>query len=239
MNKLEKRPAEILLATVNEYIKEGFPVSSQMLHENYDFRIGPASIRAELNDLEQRGWLSQPYTSGGRIPTNRAFEYFAETIKNNINENQKPEKNFSELANLIIQKDFKDFVSQFADEVHLLSVSFDQDEREAYKSGLDELFEEIDDAAPKVFYEIARDIELLDQRMAEVLNNWDFDMESGPQVFIGKKSPLIRNDLVTTVFDIFNIDDSKLFFAAFGPKRMDYKKSFNAFIKIRKAIEEI
>lgn len=233
---MHERTTNILLAAVDEFIKSGEPVSSGSLYEDYEFGIKPASIRSELSDLEREGWLSKPHTSGGRIPTDKAFEFFAKRAMRDIKVNHKPDKNFLALAELFIEKEFKDFVSGFADEVRLLSVGFAEDEQESYKSGLDDLFHEINAATPRAFYEIVKDLEIMEQRISDLLCGYGAD-DAGPKVFIGKKSPLIKSDLITTVFDVFDNGSSKVFFAAFGPKRMNYRKNIGAFVNLRKAIE--
>ena len=233
---LVNRARDILLATIEDYIHNGEPISSKSLYEDYEFGIRPASIRAELNDLEIGGWLSQSHPSGGRIPTDKAFEFFAETAKKDALAKKNPTKKYLDIAALVLGGELKDFVSRFSDEAHLLSVGFAVDENETYKSGLDELFYGIETVPSNVFYEIARDVENLDNRISQLLEE-DNIMRNGPTVYIGKKSPLIQSDYVTTVFDIFNVDGEEVFLAAFGPKRMNYKKSFNAFLNLRRALE--
>ncbi|MCP4676287.1 MAG: heat-inducible transcription repressor HrcA, partial [Deltaproteobacteria bacterium] len=78
---LEQRQKVLLFATIAEYISTGRPVSSRSLGKRHGFRLSPATIRRELQKLTEQGFLIQPHTSAGRIPTDRAFRLFADTLK--------------------------------------------------------------------------------------------------------------------------------------------------------------
>ena len=85
--------------------------------------------------------------------------------------------------------------------------------------------------------EIAKDVEGLEMRMTELLEDDDENYKNGPKTFIGKKSPLIRHEQITTIFDIFEINDNRVLFATFGPRRMDYRKNFKVFLTLRNAFK--
>lgn len=234
---MNQRSEDILLATVGEYIRTGDPVSSKRLFIDFDFGIRSASIRAELNILEELGWLEQFHISGGRVPTDKALEFFAEKVREELILRPRSKKNMAGFARLAIHGEFKSFVHELSHELHLLSAGVTSEEPSAHISGLDELFNSIHATTSKVFYEIAKDIECLEERMAELLEDEEKNYTRGPRTLIGKKSPLIRNEQVTTVFDIFDINGNRVLFAAFGSRRMDYRKNFSTFITLRKALE--
>lgn len=70
----------MLYALVTEFIATGEPVGSRTLTKKYGFDLSPATIRNELKDLEDEGFLAQPHTSAGRIPTERAFRVFIDAL---------------------------------------------------------------------------------------------------------------------------------------------------------------
>ncbi|MDP1689467.1 MAG: hypothetical protein Q8L47_05080 [bacterium] len=230
---MNSRTENILVATVKEYIRTGAPVSSNRLFLDYDFGIKPASIRSELNELEETGWLEQLHISGGRVPTDKALELFAEKVREELISNPKKEKNIVNLAELIIEGELKSFVHELSQALHLLSAGLAEDNLSVHTCGLDELFNCMEVPTTKVFYEIAKDVESLEARMTELLEDKDENYNNGPRAFIGKKSPLIRHAQVTTIFDIFEINDSRVLFATFGPRRMDYRKNFKVFLTLR------
>ncbi len=77
---MTERQARLLAAIINEYVKTGELISSGFLAEKYKFGIKPASIRNEMMELEEAGFLLQPHTSAGRMPTDRAFRHFVDKI---------------------------------------------------------------------------------------------------------------------------------------------------------------
>lgn len=70
----------MLYALVTEFIATGEPVGSRTLTKKYGFDLSPATIRNELKDLEDEGYLAQPHTSAGRVPTERAFRVFIDAL---------------------------------------------------------------------------------------------------------------------------------------------------------------
>ena len=66
---LSERKLKILQAIISDYISTAEPVGSRTISKNYDFGISPATIRNEMSDLEDMGYLSHPHTSSGRVPS--------------------------------------------------------------------------------------------------------------------------------------------------------------------------
>jgi len=84
--ELNQRKREILKAIVSDYIETAEPVGSSAINHNYIREVSPATIRAEMNSLEQIGYITHPYTSAGRIPTDSGYRYYVDNImeKKNI-----------------------------------------------------------------------------------------------------------------------------------------------------------
>src|SRR3954452_18267787 len=80
MQELAFRSRRILYAAVTEYIATGEPVGSRKLARRYGLDISPATIRNELADLEESGFLAQPHTSAGRVPTDKGFRAFVDAL---------------------------------------------------------------------------------------------------------------------------------------------------------------
>lgn len=80
MTQLSQRARRILFAVVTEYIESGTAVGSRTLSKRYGLDLSAASIRNVLSDLDEAGYLFQPHTSAGRIPTERAIRLFIDTL---------------------------------------------------------------------------------------------------------------------------------------------------------------
>jgi heat-inducible transcriptional repressor len=77
---LTERRRSILKVVVQEYVKTAQPVSSGRIEAVYGLGVSSATIRNELATLEDMGYLAQPYTSGGRVPTDRGYRYYVEGL---------------------------------------------------------------------------------------------------------------------------------------------------------------
>src|SRR5881628_2652238 len=76
----ERRNRQILADIVRVYIETGQPVSSRAISKGFEESLSTATIRNIMADLEDAGYLYQPHTSAGRIPTAAAYRFFAQEI---------------------------------------------------------------------------------------------------------------------------------------------------------------
>jgi len=76
----ERRNREILADVVRAYIETGEPISSRAISKRLTEQLSPATIRNVMVDLEEAGYLSQPHTSAGRVPTAAAYRIFAQMV---------------------------------------------------------------------------------------------------------------------------------------------------------------
>lgn len=77
---LDERTKKILYAVIQSYINNPEPVGSRYVTKKYDFGVSSATIRNIMADLEELGFLTQPHTSAGRVPTDRGYRYFVDTL---------------------------------------------------------------------------------------------------------------------------------------------------------------
>jgi heat-inducible transcriptional repressor len=77
---LDRRAQMLLKALVERYIVEGEPVGSRALSRYSGLDLSPATIRNVMADLEQLGFVASPHTSAGRVPTNRGYRFFVDTL---------------------------------------------------------------------------------------------------------------------------------------------------------------
>lgn len=93
MGALEGRSRGTLLAVVRTHIVTGEPVGSRTVSRQWPESISSASIRNIMLDLEEEGWLEQPHTSAGRVPTEKAYRFYA----SQIDSSEPPSKNDEDL----------------------------------------------------------------------------------------------------------------------------------------------
>src|SRR5260370_37138525 len=78
---LRTRHREILGAIVRAYIESGEPVGSRAISKRRNQTLSPASVRNVMADLADEGFLSQPHTSAGRVPTGKAFQFYVSSLE--------------------------------------------------------------------------------------------------------------------------------------------------------------
>src|SRR3977135_1917913 len=77
---MEDRKQAILRAVVHEFTTSALPVGSQALQSRYFVNLSSATIRSELAELSDLGYLTQPHTSAGRMPTDSGYRYFVDFL---------------------------------------------------------------------------------------------------------------------------------------------------------------
>jgi len=79
-DELGERPRQVLQAVIFEYIVTAEPVGSRQVAKKYALGLSPATIRNTMSDLEEMGFLIQPHTSAGRVPTDKAYRFYVDTM---------------------------------------------------------------------------------------------------------------------------------------------------------------
>jgi heat-inducible transcriptional repressor len=79
-SELTQRCQTVLRLIVREHIRTAAPVSSKAISERYGLGVSPATIRNDMADLEEKGYLTHPHTSAGRVPTEKGYRYFVEKL---------------------------------------------------------------------------------------------------------------------------------------------------------------
>ncbi|MEW6082573.1 MAG: heat-inducible transcriptional repressor HrcA [Bacillota bacterium] len=77
---LDERKRKVLQALVEDYVATAAPVGSRTLARKYGLGVSPATIRNEMADLEEMGYLEQPHTSAGRIPTDLGYRFYVDSL---------------------------------------------------------------------------------------------------------------------------------------------------------------
>src|SRR5258706_15437007 len=77
---LDERKAAILRAVVEEYVEPAQPVGSQTIARATNLGVSSATVRNDMMVLEREGYLRQPHTSAGRVPTDRGYRFFVDHL---------------------------------------------------------------------------------------------------------------------------------------------------------------
>lgn len=216
---LTERGEQILQAVIQGFIDTREPVSSGWLYNQYDFGIKPAMIRLELDALESEGYLEQPHHSAGRIPTDAGYELFARRLL----AAREAALRETAMRHLFLRSAWADLIGELSNELGILGVVAASNM--VYKTGLEQLMNNLDWSDRAGIQSVIRDFEAVDERAASAAPR----LAAGPQVFIGRKSPVTKSEQLAVVGGNYKIGDATVSVFAIGPKCMDYKKAIRIF----------
>ena len=223
---MNDRQKQILSAVVELYTKTALPVGSHALLKHSNFTVSSATLRSDMVELEEAGYLYQPHTSAGRIPTDEGYRMYVEKMMD-----EKP------LARSDQERLQKELLLLRAKHVRLgrttakllsalsgnLAVSGIVDRDEFYDFGMKELiekpeFQEMD--------ELCRLVETLDS-LDEKLDNLMVKLKDGEtRIFIGHENPISGIDNCSIIVAPYhNRKGERGILAIIGPKRMEYAKN--------------
>ncbi len=138
---MEPRQEKLLKLIIENYIKTAEPIGSKFIVEVGDLEVSAPTIRNEMRELENSGFLTQPHTSAGRIPTEKGYQYYVETL---MQPQEISKKNKEILTQIIKQtndeiKKIKNTVKKIAEIANnAIIVAFDKDN--IYYTGISNLF---------------------------------------------------------------------------------------------------
>lgn len=77
---LDDRKIKVLYAIINSHIMSAEPIGSRTISKDYDLGVSSATIRNEMSDLEDQGYLNKPHSSAGRVPSDKAYRLYVDEI---------------------------------------------------------------------------------------------------------------------------------------------------------------
>ncbi len=99
--ELDERKIKILDAIIRNYLETGEPVGSRTISKYTDLNLSSATIRNEMSDLEELGYIVQPHTSAGRIPSDKGYRFYVDNL---MRDNREKERQVSEMKEFVIEK---------------------------------------------------------------------------------------------------------------------------------------
>ena len=98
ISELDERKVKILTAVIKNYLETGEPVGSRTISKYADLQLSSATIRNEMADLVEMGYIFQPHTSAGRVPTDKGYRFYVDNLMS------EKEREIQEREDLIIEK---------------------------------------------------------------------------------------------------------------------------------------
>jgi heat-inducible transcriptional repressor len=232
---MTERQKLILCSIVEQYAEVASPVGSSLLAKL--FGVSSATIRAEMADLERSGYIAQPHTSAGRVPTDKGYRFYV----NNLNE--------ADLASSVERRGERalmarvqdagipertirnavDTLVQLTDNLALATIG-DQ----LYMSGLSNLFGQPEFVQSAQVQQVARLLDNLEPWLREAAPNQPLN------VFIGRENPIGRSAGCTLIISRFQSPYSDhSYIGVLGPTRQDYRDTMILVSHAGKTLEEV
>lgn len=210
---MDERQELILETIIKEHVATGVPVSSSALVGKYRLDISSATVRHEMAELEEQGYIIQPHTSAGRVPTEQAYKWFISRLKTEEMLNNEVRT----LGNLE-EKDFKKVAKTMA-EVSGLAVFWALPQQNVYYTGLSNLLSRPELIQAQLLSDFSEVIDSLD----EIINDYFDNIQSTPAILVGSDGPF--GNFCSTIVVKYSLDDHEGVFGVLGPLRLDYAKN--------------
>lgn len=230
---MSPRQQKILLAIVEQYAEVASPVGSSLLAKL--FGVSSATIRAEMVALERQGYISQPHTSAGRIPTDRGYRYYV----NHLGEQQvSPDERRAEKALAtrvqdggLPERTIRNAVDTLVELTSNLGMATLGNQM--YMAGLSNLFGQPEFVHPGQVQEVAQLLDNLEPWLREAAPNDPLS------VYIGRENPIGRNSGCTLIISKFRSPYSdRSYIGVLGPTRQSYRDVMSLVTYAGKSLEK-
>ncbi|MEX2014457.1 MAG: transcriptional regulator [Candidatus Saccharimonadales bacterium] len=228
------RQVEILRAIVEQYAEVASPVGSSLLAKV--FNVSSATVRAEMAELERLGYISQPHTSAGRIPTDKGYRYYVNHISEitaSVPETRAERALTSRVSHAgLPEQTIRNAVDTLVELTHNLGLATIGDR--LYMSGLSNLFGQPEFIQPGQVQEVARLLDNLEPWLHEAAPNKPLS------VFIGKENPIGRGAGCSLIISKFRSPYSdRSYVGVLGPTRQSYKNTMNLVQHAGRSLEAV
>lgn len=219
---LTDRQAQILKAVIEEHIKTGEPVGSDILDKKYSMGVSPATIRNEMAILAKEGFLEQPHTSAGRVPSSLALKFYIKRLMD--------KKELSVADGVAVKERIWDYRFKMDKLLHeatralaektasvAVAITSEGDVYNAGYANILELPEFFDIDVTKTLLSLIDNFKQLDQVFEKALG------EEQIHILLGEEMGIELLDLCGLVFTDFSVADKiKGKLGVIGPSRLDY-----------------
>jgi len=228
------RQKQILQAIIEQYAEVAVPVGSSLLAKV--FNVSSATIRAEMAELEAIGYIRQPHTSAGRIPTDKGYRYYVNNLVGDelAHAERRAEKALTTRLHDsgLPERAIRNAVDTLVELTHNLGIATIGNQ--LYISGLSNLFGQPEFMGGHQVQQVARLLDNLEPWLREAAPNEPLS------VYIGSENPIGRSADVSLVISRFRSPFSDhSFIGTLGPTRQNYRDVMALVAHAGKTLEEV
>ena len=245
---ITERQGEILNRIVEDYIGLAQPISSEFLEKKHKFSVSPATIRIEMQRLTDGGFIFQPHTSAGRVPTDKGYRFFVDNLlKSEISEFedvfeiedifQKAGKDIFKLASRLTK-----FLAEESSNFTILNLL----ERDFFwKEGWEEILKEPEFEEKDLISNFTELLESFEENIENLkinpVRNRRFlnGVNSGIKIYIGKENPFSKTKDFSIISSRCHLPEGEEgIISLLGPKRMAYDRNISLINSFKKILEK-
>ena len=231
---ISERQALILSAIVEQYAEVASPVGSNLLAKL--FGVSSATIRADMVELERLGYIFQPHTSAGRVPTDKGYRYYVNNLTGNIDDSKdrRAERAISARVGSggLPEQTIRNAVDTLVELTHNLGIATIG--QQMYMSGLSNLFGQPEFLQGAQVQQVARLLDNLEPWLMEAAPNEPLS------VYIGAENPIGRSAGCSLIISRFRSPYSdKSYVGVLGPTRQSYKDVISLVERTGRTLEEV
>ncbi len=232
MNMTE-RQQKILAAIVEQYAEVASPVGSSLMAKL--FNVSSATIRAEMAELERAGYIMQPHTSAGRVPTDKGYRLYVNNLAEDapVKAERRGERALAARVNGggLPERTIRNAVDTLVELTHNLGIATIGDQ--LYMSGLSNLFGQPEFINGRDVQQVARLLDNLEPWLKEAQPNQPLS------VYIGSENPIGRNAQCSLIICKFRSSFSdQSYIGVLGPTRQQYRDVMGLVEQAGRALEE-
>lgn len=234
---MTERQAQILTAIIEQYAEVAAPVGSVTLAKL--FGVSSATIRAEMARLEETGFIEQPYTSAGRVPTDKGYRFYVNTL---TGEQEDKQPKFDRSARAIearvsphidkADRAIRSAVDSLVELTHNLGLATIGDQM--YMSGIGNLFSQPEFTRGEHVQAVATLLDNLEPWLREAAPNEPLN------VYIGSENPIGKTSGATLIISRFRSPFSdRSYIGILGPTRQSYARTMRLVRHAGAMLEEV
>ena len=256
------RQEKLLNFIIKEYVKTAKPVGSALVAKRGGFELSPASLRSEMYELEKAGYLSHLHTSGGRVPTDKAYRHFVNNLIQNddfepatdekrkirmaINSTDNPRRLNQNIARALSNLSDNIVITNILDPAPNLSADRHSEkgrvwsgagDSDFYKVGLASLVEFPEFKEIERVFEMTNLFDRFELMFSRIEKYFLSQLEDEFNILIGSENPLdhIKNEtMILAKYDL--PDNLRGSLTMIGPTRMNYERNIGL---VRYAVNEL
>jgi heat-inducible transcriptional repressor len=232
---MTERQQKLLSAIVEQYAEVASPVGSTLLAKL--FNVSSATIRAEMAELERLGFIKQPHTSAGRVPTDKGYRFYVNNITDSMPENPVERRGERALASRVQSAGapehmIRSAVDTLVELTHNLGLATIGPQ--LYMSGLSNLFGQPEFVNGLQVQQVAQLLDNLEPWLREAAPNEPLS------VYIGSENPIGRSAGVSLVISRFRSPFSdRSYIGTLGPTRQSYRDVMSLVKRAGQELEEV